>query len=140
MSRKLDDLSREFKPLAIELLARLAEAQIPVMVIDTLRTAEEQAENILKGVSWTLNSKHLTGDAIDICPYAVFQLHGPDKLQWDSSDPVWQQIGVIGERLGLRWGGRWKQRDLGHFERVPVAMKLANNSETGSEIPGGGAT
>lgn len=139
MSRRLDDLSPAFKPIAFELLARLTEAQIPVMVIDTLRTAEEQAENIRKGVSWTLNSKHLSGNAIDICPFGIFQLHGPDKLQWDSADPVWTQIGEIGERLGLRWGGRWVAKDMGHFELVPPAVKFATNTDTGSEIPGGGA-
>lgn len=116
MSRALNDLAAEFRPLAFELLARLSEAGIPCMVIDTLRTAAEQAENIAKGVSWTKNSKHLVGRAIDIAPYSVFQLHGPDKLQWDAGDPVWIKIGEIGESIGLTWGGHWQQKDLGHFE------------------------
>ena len=120
MSRRLDDLSDRFKPLAIELLARCVEARIAVMIIDTLRTPAEQAENIKKGVSWTINSKHLTGDAIDICPFAVYQLAGADKLQWDASDPVWLVLGRLGEGLGLRWGGRWQQKDLGHFEYVAL--------------------
>lgn len=115
MSRKLDDLSAAMLPLAMQLIARCAEDGIPVFIVDTLRTPEEQAENIRKGVSWTTRSKHLTGDAIDVCPYGVYALHGPDKLQW-SDDPAWQRIGEIGERIGLVWGGRWRQRDLGHFE------------------------
>lgn len=115
-SRKLDDLSPRFRPLACELLARCVEAGIHVMIIDTLRTPQEQEENIVKGVSWTRNSKHLTGDAIDICPFEVWQVHGADKLLWDADDPVWQEIGRIGERLGLVWGGRWRQKDMGHFE------------------------
>ena len=116
MSRALDDLSPRFKPIALELLARLVEANIPVVIVDTLRTDAEQAENIRKGVSWTKNSKHLTGDAIDICPYAVWDAHWPDKLLWDAADPIWQKLGAIGESLGLRWGGRWQQKDMGHFE------------------------
>lgn len=119
MSRALNDLSPRFKPLAIELLARLTEAGIPVMVIDTLRTPEEHAANLAKGVSWTTRSKHLDGDAIDICPYAIYDVGGPDKLNWDAGHPVWKRIGEIGESLGLRWGGRWKQKDMGHFEYVP---------------------
>lgn len=119
MSRKLDDLSPRFRPLAVELLARLTEAGISVMVIDTLRTPEEHAANLAKGVSWTTRSKHLDGDAIDICPYAIFIADGPDKLLWDARHPVWPKIGAIGEALGLRWGGRWKQKDMGHFEFVP---------------------
>lgn len=116
MSRNLDDLSDAFRPKAIELLARLTEAGIPVMIIDTLRTPEEHAANLAKGVSWTQRSKHLDGNAIDICPYAVFDADGPDKLNWNSGHPVWKRIGEIGEALGLTWGGRWKKKDMGHFE------------------------
>jgi len=116
MSRKLDDLSPRFRPLAMELIARCAEAGIPVFVVDTLRTPEEQALNLAMGVSWTKNSKHLVGLAIDVAPYDQFLLHGPDKLKWSADDPVWSQMGQIGLDLGLRWGGVWKQKDLGHFE------------------------
>jgi len=41
-----------------------------------------------------------------------------NKLQWDASDPIWLRIGTIGEALGLRWGGRWTQKDMGHFEYI----------------------
>ncbi len=118
MSRRLDDLSARFKPKAIELLARLIEANIAVMVIDTLRTPAEHAENLAKGVSWTTHSKHLDGDAIDICPYAIYDASGPDKLAWDARHPIWRKIGVIGKAIpGIKWGGDWKKTlDLGHFE------------------------
>ena len=123
MSRKLDDLSPQMRPVAIELLARLVEAGIMVMIVDTRRTLEEQRAYVAKGVSWTLHSKHLTGDAIDICPFETYALHGGDKLQWDDADPVWQKIGAIGEGLGLKWGviKRGMRIDLGHFEyRAPT--------------------
>ena len=119
MSRKLDDLDPEFKPKAIELLARFCEAGIPVMIVDTLRTPEEHAANLAAGVSWTKRSKHLDGKAIDVAPFAIYDLHGPDKLQWDGKDPVWKRLGEIGKKLGFRWGGDFKppaKPDLGHFE------------------------
>lgn len=116
MSRKLDDLSPRFRPLAFELLARITEAGICVLIVDTLRSAAEQEENIRKGVSWTKDSKHLTGDAIDIVPYDEYQLHGADKLQWTTNDATWQILGSIGKKLGLRWGGDWTVKDMGHFE------------------------
>lgn len=118
MSRRLDDLSPRMKPKAMELIARCVEAGVMVMIIDTIRTPEEQAANVAKGVSWTMQSKHLTGDAIDLCPYSVYSLTGPDKLQWDGSDPVWKKIGAIGESIGLKWGVIKKgvQVDPGHFE------------------------
>lgn len=115
-SRRLDDLSPRFRPLAIELLARLTEARIQVIVVETLRTEAEHQANLAKGVSWVKRSKHIDGDAIDICPFAQYDAHGASKLLWDAGDPVWTKIGEIGESLGLRWGGRWTVKDMGHFE------------------------
>jgi len=123
------------RPKAFELVARAVEAGIPVLIVDTVRTEAEQKENVAKGVSWTMNSKHLPrlnrgvhsfqtaddakADAIDLCPYDQFQLHGPDKLKWDEKDPAWQKLGAIGEKIGLKWGvvkQGGKRIDLGHFE------------------------
>lgn len=130
MSRALDDLHPDFRPLAVELLARLTEAGIMVKIVDTLRTPEEHQANLAKGVSWTKRSLHLDGLAIDVAPYQTYDLHGGDKLQWSAEDPVWQEIGSIGKRVrtpdghGLRWGGDWrKRRDYGHFEH-PLARKI----------------
>ena len=118
MSRALNDLAAPFRPVAVELLAQIVEAGVPVMIIETLRTPAQHALNLANGTSWTEHSKHLDGLAIDLCPYLIYDEHGPDKLQWDSADPVWQTLGRIGEALGLRWGGRWQQKDMGHFELV----------------------
>jgi len=122
MDRSLDSLDPKFKPLAIHLLARCVEAGIAVMIVNTRRTAEEQRENLLKGVSWVQHSKHEDGLAIDIAPYEYWQRGGKKSISWDASDPVWGQIGAIGEHLGLTWGGRWKIKDLGHFE-MPEAKQ-----------------
>ncbi len=127
-SRNLDDLAPRFKPLAIELIALLTAAGILVLIVQTTRTGAEQAINLAKGVSWVQHSKHQDGLAIDVCPFDVYALHGPDKLAWNtlSSDPVWEKMGAIGEKLGLRWGGRWTQKDLVHFEyqdpKTPVSV------------------
>jgi hypothetical protein len=119
MSRALDDLDPLFKPKAMELLARAAEHLIPCMIINTRRTAAEQAINLANGASSVKYSKHQDGLAIDICPYAIYDANGPDKLDWDDTHPAWTTLGLIGEALGLRWGGRWHQpHDPGHFEYV----------------------
>lgn len=93
------------------------------MIICTGRTEEEQAEAVRTGHSKVARSKHQDGLAIDICPYDQFLIHGPDKLQWSTSDPVWKTIGEIGMGLGLRWGGTFAPLDKnglgwdpGHFE------------------------
>lgn len=118
MSRALDDLSPEMRAKAVELLARCVEAGIMVVIVDTLRTPQEHAQNMANGTSWTTHSKHLDGDAIDIAPLETYILRGAKKIEWDGSDPAWQRLGLIGESIGLRWGGRWTLKDYGHFEIV----------------------
>lgn len=126
MSRSLNDLDSRLKVLAFEHIARCVEARIPVMIIDTLRTRDEQIANVANGVSWTMNSLHLPQPpenralAYDICPYAIYQADGPDKLNWDEKHPHWQIIGRIGTSLGLKWGVVINNRriDLGHFEYI----------------------
>src|SRR5437899_12662177 len=101
MDRALDSLSAEFKPIAIEVLARLVERQIAVLIVQTSRTVEEQQANLINGTSHIRLSKHLPrklrglkfgspnddkSDAIDLCPYALYQLHGPRKLEWSAND------------------------------------------------------
>ena len=125
MSRNLNDLTEPFRGKAIELLARLTEANVQVMIVCTGRTQAEQDEAFATALSKVRHSRHQDGLAIDICPFNVWQLHGEDKLQWDGKDLVWPKIGVIGEGLGLRWGGRFQPLnevgvgwDPGHFEEV----------------------
>ena len=116
------------------------------MIVQTARTEAEHAENLANGTSATSRSLHLPrrlrlstlegfpqsandlekSDAIDLAPFEQYQLHGPDKLRWDTSDPAWGVIGEEAERIGLRWGGRWLEpHDPGHAELVlPIKVKL----------------
>jgi peptidoglycan L-alanyl-D-glutamate endopeptidase CwlK len=130
MGRALDDLHPDFLPLAAMLIARCVEAGIPVAIIFTGRTQEEQATLYAQGrtapgkiVTWTLDSLHVMkppefkSRAIDLCPWEQFNLHGPDKLAWNDKEPAWQTMGEIGEGLGLKWGviRNGVRIDLGHF-------------------------
>ena len=60
--------------------------------------------------TWTLQSKHIEGKAIDFVPVK------DGKAWWNAPDVVWEIMGEIGEKNGLKWGGRWTERDLPHFE------------------------
>jgi len=116
MSRSLSDLSERMRPLAVELIARAVEAGIQVKIIDTIRSESEQKENIRRGVSWTLHSRHLPdGDgkanAIDLAPVECLSLKN-----WAPSHPDWEKLAEIGESLGLVAGFRWKVKDCSHFE------------------------
>jgi hypothetical protein len=55
-------------------------------------------------------SKHQYGLAVDLVPIV------DSVAVWDNT-ALWRQIGVTGEKLGLRWGGRWRAPyDPAHFE------------------------
>lgn len=65
-SRSLEKLKEPFRTSIKELVASAKGSGIPVLVTETTRSLAEQKENVRKGVSWTLNSKHLIGEAVDI--------------------------------------------------------------------------
>jgi hypothetical protein len=55
-------------------------------------------------------SKHQYGLAVDLVPIV------DSVAVWDNTQ-LWKKVGLAGEKLGLRWGGRWKKPyDPGHFE------------------------
>lgn len=121
MSRLLSDLAPAFRPKAYELLARFVEAKVPVLIVCTGRTQAEQDAALAAGTSKVKRSKHQDGLAIDVVPYAVYEAadRSNDKLLWDTRSPLWTRLGLIGEQLGLTWGGRWKSpHDPGHFELI----------------------
>lgn len=107
--RHIGFLSPDIQDAAYWLVYIAREAGFPLQITSTLRTRSEQASLVRRGRSNTLSSKHLIGQAFDV------DLHGLGRDQvplW-----FWDELGWLGEYLGLRWGGRWESlRDYGHFE------------------------
>lgn len=61
--------------------------------------------------TWTLESKHLEGKAVDLAPMRN------GVIWWNAPHEVWKLMGEIGESTGLQWGGRWKEnKDTPHFQ------------------------
>jgi peptidoglycan L-alanyl-D-glutamate endopeptidase CwlK len=143
-SRSLMDLSAEMYPLAERFMTILDKQGISHLVICTLRSLDEQAAlysqgrqpieqiNALRAVAGMMpigpkealrkvtraipgKSKHNPGPdgkarALDVVP-----LEG-GKIIWQTEHPLYQAMGEIGEAAGLTWGGRWRMRDLPHYE------------------------
>ena len=118
------DLSRMKKahPDLQKVIKRAAEiTTIPFVVLQADRTIEQQRENVRKGVSWTMKSRHLIGKdgmvyAVDIAPL------GPDgKASW--SWPLYHKLAPIVKRaakdvkIAVEWGGDWaKNKDGPHWQ------------------------
>lgn len=85
-------------------------------VLDGLRTVAEQKENVKKGVSQTMNSRHLTGHAID---FGVLKSGGIDWFDISGFTLVGSAFKAAAKELGIPiiWGGDWRSlKDYGHIE------------------------
>jgi peptidoglycan L-alanyl-D-glutamate endopeptidase CwlK len=100
--------------------ARLA---MPFIVVEGLRTRERQERLVAIGASRTLNSRHLTGHAVDLAYWLDDGDGAPEagEVRWDW--PLARKIAAAmkaaatEEGVVLVWGGDWKTfRDGPHFE------------------------
>lgn len=92
----------------------------PFMVIHGLRTVAEEAQNVAKGASETMHSRHLPNKEGFAC--AVDLMAVTDDLpDWKARD--YQPIAAAmfaaahSESVLIEWGGDWKTlKDWGHFQ------------------------
>lgn len=84
-------------------------------VTEGLRTVERQRELVAAKASMTMNSRHLTGHAVDVAPVIG------GRICWDW--PPFHQIAAAmkqaAQELGvaINWGGDWRKfKDGPHFE------------------------
>ena len=92
-------------------------------VLEGLRSLERQKVLYKAGASSTMNSRHLTGHAIDIAPYptgADFDSDGVINIEdWDEYYPLADVMKAAAKELKvkLEWGGDWKKFPDGpHFQ------------------------
>jgi hypothetical protein len=114
MIADLQSLHPYFRDKVLELIRICRSRGIEVAIVETYRTKTKQNEYRSMGRRYTRVragfSNHQYGLAVDIVPVIN------SVPQWNNIK-LWKKVGPIGERLGLRWGGRWGRFfDPGHFE------------------------
>lgn len=74
-------------------------------VYEGLRTKARQAEYVKTGRSWTLNSRHLTGHAVDLVPY----VNGINTWDWPLCFKIAEAMRDAAKIEGVEivWGGCW---------------------------------
>lgn len=88
---------------------------VDFMVMEGLRSKEQQKKNVAKGVSWTMNSRHLTGHAVDLVTLVDGQVSWSWPLYHKLAPAVKQAAKEVG--VPIKWGGDWKKnKDGPHFE------------------------
>lgn len=98
-------------------VVRLAAAISPTRfeVIEGLRTPARQAELVKAGASKTLNSRHLTGHAVDLAAL----VSGTIRWDWPLYSRLAMEVKEAARDLGvpIEWGGDWRTfKDGPHFQ------------------------
>lgn len=84
-------------------------------VIEGLRSKQRQVELVNKGASKTLNSRHITGHAVDVAAL----VGGTIRWDWPLYDKIAKAFKQAAKELNIPivWGGDWKTfKDGPHFE------------------------
>lgn len=101
--RSEDNLNGVHSDLIKVVRRALQLSTVDFTVIEGLRSKAKQKRLFTQGASKTMNSRHLTGHAVDLVPY---------PLDWNNKhafEQVAQAMLTAAKELGIaiRWGGDW---------------------------------
>jgi peptidoglycan L-alanyl-D-glutamate endopeptidase CwlK len=103
-------------------------------VIEGLRTRKRQEQLVASGASQTINSRHLTGHAVDLLP--LDPTTGKGEFAWPLYDQLGPAVKAAAKKEGVPivWGGDWTSfKDGPHFE---LDRRVYDNSKwSTSEVP-----
>lgn len=121
-TRSLRNLSGVHPNLIAVVGLALSQSVVDFTVVEGLRDIETQRQNISKGVSQTMNSRHLKqddgfGHAVDLYPYfdGSVQVEAPEEAFRGIAYAMQSAADTLGIRI--TWGGSWKSFvDMPHFQ------------------------
>ncbi|MDG4657522.1 M15 family metallopeptidase [Ectobacillus antri] len=100
----LDQLAPNTKAAAYKWYQYCIDNKADILIYETIRTVERQRQYVAQGVSRTMQSYHLVGQALDFVPI----VNGKDE--WSRSaylqEPYRSAI-AYAKSLGFEWGGDW---------------------------------
>ncbi|MCG8393352.1 MAG: M15 family metallopeptidase [Pseudomonadales bacterium] len=113
--RSMGHLAEVHPHLAMVAVRALQLSPVDFGVTDGKRTMAEQKQEVAEGDSQTLNSRHLTGHAIDVMAY----VDGQGSWEWEDYEQIGEAFKAAADEIGvaITWGGDWESlRDGPHFE------------------------
>ena len=92
-------------PDLVRVVRNLAKGGALFRVEEGLRTVERQRQLVASGASQTMNSRHITGHAVDLLPL----VDGQPTFDWKYYFPLADafRAAAIAEKVPVIWGGAW---------------------------------
>lgn len=122
-SRSIDDLHPFVQAMCRQHIDECVKEGIRIIVTATFRDNEFQnslyAQGRTKPGNKVTNAKGGQSMHNHRVAYDVVPLDKDGKAIWGTTGAegrLWARIGEIGEMVGLEWGGRWKFKDIPHFQ------------------------
>ena len=116
-SNRSEENLRGVHPDLVKVARRALElTTIDFMVIEGKRNEARQRQLVANGASQTMNSRHLTGHAIDCAPLVNKQIPWNDWAQFRKVNDAMMQAAKE-FNIDIEWGGNWKSlKDGPHFQ------------------------
>ena len=106
------------KPDLVRVVRRAIEiTAIDFTVLEGARSKERQRQLVASGASQTMNSRHLTGDAVDLAPYVGGQVSWDWPLYYELEKYIKRAADIEG--VVVEWGGDWKSFKDGPHWQLP---------------------
>ena len=116
LSKKSLDRLTGVHPDLIRVVKRALEiTTVDFAVLEGVRSKARQEQLVKAGASQTLNSRHLTGHAVDLGAYVSGSVRWDWPLYHKIADAVKQASAELG--VPIEWGGDWQKfKDGPHFQ------------------------
>lgn len=114
--RNLVDVHKDLKEV-VKTAIRMT--SVDFMVIEGVRTYERQRKLVASGASKTMNSRHLTGHAVDLVAWVDGGIRWDWPLYFYIADGMMDAAKSL--NVAVEWGGCW--RDLREYESAEQAQK-----------------
>lgn len=109
--------------LVILCATAIADSGCPIdfTVLEGRRTKARQQYLVKTGASKTMNSRHLTGHAVDLAPW----VDGAPSYHWPHYHPLAKHLKAVAKRVGIQveWGGDWRSFVDGPHWQLPWSVK-----------------